>query len=214
MAELSEEEKTDNAVNIGILSAARKILAAGLENLQLLIVDVDSGTVRWPEAWEIFKQHLPLYSEQYPIQENDSEEIKEQKEKKAMMYAIADACEALSDTLTFERLDASIHKAPSRFKILIGSGLWLARMGLKLSPNKAQELTEEGENLVLVMLDNEQTREAHNVLKDRPRLLGFLTRYSFSKLGVNYVAKPIMAEPAIVPTEPDVPRSQDPSLPQ
>ena len=106
MSNLDEEaEELDNGLNVAIMSAARKIIAGSLEGMPKLIVDLDKKEVRWPEAWEIFKARLPTYSTF--------------DDQTAMMYATSDALEALSDSLTFERLDESIHKASLTMKLAI-----------------------------------------------------------------------------------------------
>ena len=128
------------------------------------------------------------------------------------MYATADAMEALADTLTPDRIDESLKKAPLRLRLLVGAGLAFARTGLKSEPDKVQELSEEGESLVLEMLRHPSTEQAFIVLSTRPKLLKFLTMYSFLRLGIPYVEKKINVVDSNEIVGDNLSKSQSPSI--
>jgi len=101
---------------------------------------------------------------------------------------IEDVVEVLEETVDGvdpSVLDDAIRKIEDwKVKLAIAGGLAAAKTMLRMNPSWYRELREKREEIILELLKHPDLHHAYELLKDRPKLVKFITDYVLLKLGV------------------------------
>lgn len=181
-ADLTDSEREliqlDAAIIQEILGGVGILIQYAINNLHRLVIDHNNRVI-WPDAFNLLK----LRAEQRAITRADGSRYV----PGPTLEEYCDVVEhfAATGTLSFKNLDGAINALPTRLRVLIYAGIETAKQAMSTRPDIIKDLAQGRERTLLVMMYGaKETRQAHDLLVQRPNLCRFICDYVLMQLGV------------------------------